>query len=154
MNKDLFNDEELKEMLENLREVSSELPEAAAILDAINRLGDEAEDEDFDSILSEITGILGDMKKKYGVLNITDEEGNEHTLEILGRVNEEDEEYLVVTPVGEEDSSEDGEEAYVLHLIDVDENGAGSLEFVEDDETCDRILDKFYEEYGEEDDEK
>ena len=75
------------------------------------------------------------------IFTLTDEEGNESDLELIGRIEDDGETYLALEP---KDENPNGE--YVLLKIAKDDAGEDILVTIDDDEEFDRIADIFEDE--------
>lgn len=83
------------------------------------------------------------------VINLLDEEGNEHEFEIIDAVECDDQQYLALVPIFDEaeDSLEDSGELVILRVCD-DEGGSDDdqfLEAIEDEGEYTRVADMFME---------
>lgn len=95
-------------------------------------MSDEPMDEDLDNII---------------VLN--DENGEEVQFEFLDIVELDDEEYVVLLPVEEEDSESDGE-VVILKIEDTDSDEEESYVGVEDEDTLNKVFEIFKEKFKDE----
>lgn len=86
-----------------------------------------------------------------GILNFTDEEGNDTKFEILDVITMDEKEYLVVLPL---DMEEDSDDAGVLILEIKEEDGEEVYDTVVDEKLAEKVFQKFQEQNDEEDEEE
>ena len=87
------------------------------------------------------------------VLQLIDEDGQEQDFEVLDLVELNDEEYMLLTPVVEEEYGEDDEvPVLIVRLIPGEEED--ELEAITDQKLMEEIFNKFLESLEEEDDEE
>ena len=87
------------------------------------------------------------------VLQLIDEDGQEQDFEVLDLVELNDEEYMLLTPVVEEEYGEDDEvPVLIVRLIPGEEED--ELEAITDEKLMEEIFNKFLESLEEEDDEE
>lgn len=82
------------------------------------------------------------------VINLLDEEGNEHEFEIIDAVECDDQQYLALVPIFDEaeDSLEDSGELVILRVSeDEDDSDEQFLEAIEDEAEYTRVADMFME---------
>ena len=84
------------------------------------------------------------MSEEYGsdFITISDDGGNEFTLEHLDTIEMEKETYMAFLPA---DMDEDDEDYGIIILKVIEENGEEILGSVDDDEELDRVYQKFME---------
>ena len=80
------------------------------------------------------------------IYTLTDEEGNELHVALLGTLEHNGETYKSLIPVNEDGEEESSE--YVILKCSVDENGEDILETIEDDDEFDEIADIFDDEFS------
>ena len=95
------------------------------------------------------------------IINIIDEEGKEHNLEIIDALELNDRQYLALLPIFEDESAEEmlqeSDELVILRVSDEqDEDGQEYLEAIEDDaeyeEVAQTFMKRLEEDYDFEDD--
>ena len=74
-----------------------------------------------------------------GLIELTDDEGNSVSFELLATLNYDGKDYLALSPA---DEDEDGEETSVLFMEVVEDGEDEYYEAVEEDELLDRLFDK------------
>lgn len=80
------------------------------------------------------------------IINLLDEEGNEHEFEIIDAVECDDQQYLALVPVFDdaEDSLDDSGELVILRVSDdEDDGGEQFLEAIEDEAEYTKVADLF-----------
>ena len=78
------------------------------------------------------------------IFTLTDEEGNESQFELIGNLDIDDNTYVALVPVGNEDAEE---EEYVILKVEEDENGEEFLVTIDDDDEFDKVADAFEDEF-------
>lgn len=101
-----------------------------------------------------------DFEMDKDIINLLDEEGNEHEFEIIDAVEHQDHQYLALIPVFEEadESLDDSGELVILRVSDEqDDSGEEFLEAIEDEDEYNTVanlfMDRLDEEYDFEDEE-
>ncbi|MEG1875270.1 MAG: DUF1292 domain-containing protein [Angelakisella sp.] len=87
-------------------------------------------------------------EEERDVINLLDEEGQEHEFEIVDAVELEDQQYLALVPIFDqpEDSLEDDGQLVILRVSDEnDEDGEQFLEAIEDEDEYQRVAQLFME---------
>ncbi len=86
------------------------------------------------------------------IIVLNDEEGNEAEFEFLDLVELDDEDYVVLLPVAEEDQEEDEEgEVVILKVEDTDDDEEEeSYVSVEDEDTLNKVFEIFKEKFKDE----
>lgn len=82
------------------------------------------------------------------IINLLDEEGNEHEFEIVDAVECDDQQYLALVPIFDEaeESLEDSGELVILRVSDdEDDGGEQFLEAIEDEAEYTKVADLFME---------
>lgn len=72
------------------------------------------------------------------LITLTDEEGHEHTFELIDTLEVEGKDYAIVVPAGE-DEDEYGEDEALIFRLEEDENGDSIFMEIEDDEEWDNV---------------
>ncbi len=90
-----------------------------------------------------------EYEEEDNVVVLNDEEGNEIRFEFLDLVELDDEEYVVLLPIAEEDAEEDDEgEVVILKIEDSEEDDDGeSYVSVEDEEVLNKVFEIFKEKF-------
>ena len=83
---------------------------------------------------------------------LVDEEGEEHSFEMLDIIELDGNEYAILRPLDDEMDDEDEPEAVILK-IETDENGEEVLTDIEDDDEWEKVADAWQEAMESEDDE-
>ena len=86
------------------------------------------------------------------IITLTDEEGKESNFELLDLVELDNEEYVVLLPVDDEESEEPGE-VVILKVEDSDDDeneNEESYVSVEDEETLNKVFEMFKEKFKDE----
>ena len=83
------------------------------------------------------------------IIVLNDEEGKEVKFEFLDLVEYEDEEYVVLLPLDEEDSEESGE-VVILKVEDTESEDEESYVSVDDEETLNTVFEIFKEKFKDE----
>lgn len=87
------------------------------------------------------------VDKEYGndILTLEDDDGVEHTFEVLDAIDNGENRYMALSPVFDdpEESLQDSGELVILKVVSVD--GEEYLETIEDDDELDEIADIFME---------
>lgn len=87
------------------------------------------------------------MSEEYGndILTLEDDEGVEHTFEVLDAIDTGEKRYMALCPVFDDPvaSLEDSGELVIMQVVEV--NGEEFLETIEDDDEYDEIADIFME---------
>lgn len=91
------------------------------------------------------------MDELDNIIVLTDENGEEDSFEYMDTVEYEGSEYVVLTPVSEEDSDE--LEVVILRVLH-EENGDDSFVTEEDANVLEAVFEQFRERYEEADDEE
>ena len=89
-----------------------------------------------------------DAENERDLINLLDEEGNEHEFEIIDACEVDDRQYMAMIPVFEEpaDSLDDSGELVILRVSeDTDEGGEQFLEAIENEEEYDKVAKIFME---------
>lgn len=83
------------------------------------------------------------------LITLIDEEGNEHSFEILDKIIEDDKEYLALYPVFDsaEDSVNDSGEYYIMEVI-LSDDGEEELAELDDEDLLDRLAQQFEERFA------
>lgn len=83
------------------------------------------------------------------LITLIDDEGNEHSFEILDKIIEDDNEYLALYPVFDsaEDSVNDSGEYYIMEVIFGDD-GEEELAELDDEDLLDRLANQFEERFA------
>ncbi|MGN0460093.1 MAG: DUF1292 domain-containing protein [Ruminococcus sp.] len=83
------------------------------------------------------------------LITLIDEEGNEHTFEILDKITQDDNEYLALYPVFDnaEDSVNDSGEYYIMEVV-LSDDGEEELAELDDEELLDRLAEQFEERFA------
>lgn len=78
------------------------------------------------------------------LITLIDDEGNEHSFEILDTVEHEDSEYYALYPFYEnpEDSVNDAGEYYIMEAI-INDNGEEEFAEIDDEDLLDYLAEKF-----------
>ena len=76
------------------------------------------------------------MSEDFGadILTVTDEDGQEHSFEVLDTVEYNDEQYFAVVPVGESEEDLLQEDLNLVIMKITEEDGEEFLDIVDDDE--------------------
>jgi Protein of unknown function (DUF1292). len=76
------------------------------------------------------------MSEDFGadILTVTDEDGQEHSFEVLDTVEYNDEQYFAVVPVGESEEEALQEDLNLVIMKITEEDGEEFLDIVDDDE--------------------
>ena len=76
------------------------------------------------------------MAEDFGadILTVTDEDGQEHSFEVLDTVEYNDEQYFAVVPVGESEEEALQEDLNLVIMKITEEDGEEFLDIVDDDE--------------------
>lgn len=90
------------------------------------------------------------MQEEYDpdLLTVTDEDGQEHTFEVLDALDYKDERYLAVVPAYEEEEDLLEEDMNLVIMKVVEEDGEEFLDIVDDDEEFYEVGDLFAERLG------
>ncbi|HAA09576.1 MAG: DUF1292 domain-containing protein [Syntrophomonadaceae bacterium] len=84
--------------------------------------------------------------EEYPILVLVDEEGVEHSFELLAELEIEQDVYRVLIPLDEEETADEDEDIEVIILKVVhDEEGNEFLSDIEDDEEWERVADAWQE---------
>ena len=83
------------------------------------------------------------------IIILNDDEGNEVKFEFLDLIKYEDEDYVVLLPVPEEENDEDSE-VVILKLEETDSEDEESYVSVDDEETLSAVFDIFKEKFKDE----
>lgn len=91
------------------------------------------------------------MEEEFdNIIVLNDEDGNEVKFEFLDLVELDDEEYVVLLPIAEEDQEEDGE-VVILKVEDIDEDSdEESYVGVEDEAVLNKVFEIFKEKFKDE----
>lgn len=87
------------------------------------------------------------MQEEYSpdILTVTDEEGTEHSFEVLDAIDHKEERYLAVVPVGGDEEEMLEEDLNLVIMKIVEEDGEEFLDVVDDDEEFYEVGDIFAE---------
>ena len=91
------------------------------------------------------------MEELDNIIVLNDEEGNEVKFEFLDLVELDEEEYVVLLPIAENDEDEEDGEVVILKLEDTDEDSEEeSYVGVEDEEILSKVFEIFKEKFKDE----
>ena len=91
-----------------------------------------------------------DMEEVENIVTLNDEEGNEVKFEFLDLIELDDEQYVVLLPMAEDEETDDGE-VVILKLEDTEEGSdEESYVSVEDEETLMKVFNIFKEKFKDE----
>ena len=91
-----------------------------------------------------------DMEEVENIVTLNDEEGNEVKFEFLDLVDLDNEQYVVLLPMAEDEETDDGE-VVILKLEDTEEDSEEeSYVSVEDEETLMKVFNIFKEKFKDE----
>ena len=91
------------------------------------------------------------MEEVDNIVTLNDENGNEVKFEFLDLIELDDEQYVVLLPINEEDNEDEDGEVVILKLEDTDENTEEeSYVSVEDEDTLMRVFEIFKEKFKDE----
>lgn len=95
------------------------------------------------------------MSEDFGpnFISLTDEDGNEITLEYVDALEHNGQTYMAFFPAMEEDADEEAEDYGLVILKSIVENGEELLSTLDDDEELNQVYDLFMEQLMEEDEE-
>ena len=95
------------------------------------------------------------MSEDFGpnFISLTDEDGNEITLEYVDALEHNGQTYMAFFPAMEEETDEDAEDYGLVILKSIMENGEELLSTLDNDEELDQVYDLFMEQLMEEDEE-
>ena len=92
-----------------------------------------------------------DMEEELdNVIVLNDEEGKEVKFEFLDLIEYEDEEYVILLPMDEDDVDEDAGEVVILKVEDTDSDEEESYVSVDDPETLNTVFEMFKEKFKDE----
>ncbi len=83
------------------------------------------------------------------IIVLNDEEGKEVQFEFLDLIEYEDEEYVILLPI-EEENEEDAGEVVILKVEDTDSEDEESYVSVDDQETLNKVFEMFKEKFKDE----
>ncbi len=83
------------------------------------------------------------------IIVLNDEEGNEVQFEFLDLIEYEDEEYVILLPI-EEENDEDAGEVVILKVEDTDSEDEESYVSVDDQDTLNTVFEMFKEKFKDE----
>lgn len=78
---------------------------------------------------------------------LTDEQGNDRMFEFLDLIEHEDANYVVLSPVADEESEGDEDHVVILRFEEETEDGGETYASVDDDDIVDAIYNKFKEKW-------
>ena len=87
---------------------------------------------------------MSEANERDDIYTLTDEDGNESEFELLGEMSMDDNTYLALIPL------ENDDEECVILKVTTDENGEELLVTVDDDDEFERISEIFYNTYMDE----
>lgn len=99
--------------------------------------------------MSEDLENINEGEELNNILVLNDEEGNEVEFEFLDIIEYEDEEYVVLLPVADEEAEEAGE-VVILKLEDTDNEEEESYVSVEDEEVLNKVFELFKDKFKDE----
>ena len=82
------------------------------------------------------------MDERDDIFVLIDEDGREVEFELLDTIEMNDNEYVVLLPLSDEDSDDETDEVVILR-IEQDENGEDSFVSVEDEDELDAVFEEF-----------
>ena len=85
------------------------------------------------------------MQEDYqpDLVSLSDDEGNEYNFEVLDSFDEEDTQYVAMTPYAEEDEVDEELDGSLVIMKVVEENGENYFVEIEDDDEYERIANEF-----------
>jgi len=89
-------------------------------------------------------------EERENVLELIDEDGNQHDFEVLDIIEVDDASYAVLLPLNDPEFA-DSDDAVIMR-IDIDENGEEILNDIDDDEEWEKVVDFYNENVVEYDD--
>ena len=90
-----------------------------------------------------------EMEELDNIIVLNDEEGNEVKFEFLDLIEYENEEYIILLPIEEDDEDSIGE-VVILKVDDTDSEGEESYVSVDDQETLSKVFEMFKEKFKDE----
>lgn len=84
------------------------------------------------------------MAENENIFTLTDEDGNENQFELIGNLDINDNTYVALIPLSNEEKEE---EEYVILKVEEDENGEEFLVTIDDDDEFDEVADAFEDEF-------
>lgn len=85
------------------------------------------------------------MQEEYqpDLVSLSDDEGNEYNFEVLDSFDEDDTQYVAMTPYAEEDEVDEELDGSLVIMKVVEENGENYFVEIEDDDEYERIANEF-----------
>ena len=85
------------------------------------------------------------MQEEYqpDLVSLSDDKGNEYNFEVLDSFDEDDTQYVAMTPYAEEDEVDEELDGSLVIMKVVEENGENYFVEIEDDDEYERIANEF-----------